>query len=710
MDHFVDATTSWQYLLDAMPDGVLVVDVRGVVRAVNAAFCAMSGYHASELVGAAIDQLVPEEDRDRHTKLVAEFVARGAERSSTEHLNIALVRRDGRRVTADIALSTIDWDGEQYSLAAIRDLSTLRRVEAERDDSARKFQLAFETAMSPMTFTDAEDRIVTANPAFCELLGRPLEELVGRDSQHFTYPVDIGVTEGSHRRVRGRETSRDRYVKRYLHRDGHVIVVEVSRSATYDDNGNLLYSVISERDITEERLLTAQLAHQALHDPLTGLANRTLIEDRLGQARAKIARQGGYGAVLMLDLDDFKIVNDTHGHVIGDQLLIGVAHRLGEVARTADTLSRFGGDEFLYLVEGVHQAEQINHVAERLLAALEAPFVILGIEIEQHASVGVAIWDGTTPVDTPIIEEADLALYEAKRLGRGRYAIFSPALRQHSMGRFEQLQELRRALSDGQLVMHYQPIVDAGSRVVGFEALMRWNHPTRGWIGPAEFLGLAETSDLIRDLGAFAIAEATRAAASWPRPSAPCVTVNLSARQFYDDDLASVVASALRDSDLEADRLILEVAERVALQEPNRSASVIAALSEIGVGVAIDQFGSGLASLAYLMNLHLQFVKIDQSFVRPTHGIGYNEALVGFIVALGQQHGISVVAEGFETVDQFDRFREAGCTLSQGFLFSRAVPAEEAASLLREPHWPVQPSISKPDASTAPQASTTPAS
>ena len=710
MDHFVDATTSWQYLLDAMPDGVLVVDVRGVVRAVNAAFCAMSGYHASELVGAAIDQLVPEEDRDRHTKLVAEFVARGAERSSTEHLNIALVRRDGRRVTADIALSTIDWDGEQYSLAAIRDLSTLRRVEAERDDSARKFQLAFETAMSPMTFTDAEDRIVTANPAFCELLGRPLEELVGRDSQHFTYPVDIGVTEGSHRRVRGRETSRDRYVKRYLHRDGHVIVVEVSRSATYDDDGNLLYSVISERDITEERLLTAQLAHQALHDPLTGLANRTLIEDRLGQARAKVARQGGYGAVLMLDLDDFKVVNDTHGHVIGDQLLIGVAQRLGEVVRTADTLSRFGGDEFLYLVEGVHQAEQINHVAERLLAALEAPFVILGIEIEQHASVGVAIWDGTTPVDTPIIEEADLALYEAKRLGRGRYAIFSPALRQHSMGRFEQLQELRRALSDGQLVMHYQPIVDAGSRVVGFEALMRWNHPTRGWIGPAEFLGLAETSDLIRDLGAFAIAEATRAAASWPRPSAPCVTVNLSARQFYDDDLASVVASALRDSDLEADRLILEVAERVALQEPNRSASVIAALSEIGVGVAIDQFGSGLASLAYLMNLHLQFVKIDQSFVRPTHGIGYNEALVGFIVALGQQHGISVVAEGVETVDQFDRFREAGCTLSQGFLFSRAVPAEEAASLLREPHWPVQPSISKPDASTAPQASTTPAS
>ena len=711
MDHFVDATTSWQYILDAMPDGVLVIDQTGVIRAVNSAFGCIAGYDPQDLVGSSIDRLIPVEYRLRHQNLAADFIARGLKRRNGEHLDIALLCHDGREITVDIALSTVDWNGEQYSLAAVRDLSALRRVEAERDDSMLKFQLAFETAMSPMTFTDADDRIVAANPAFCELLGRSIDELVGRDSQHFTYPVDIGVTESSHQRVRGHETSRDRYVKRYLHRDGRVIVVEVSRSATYDDDGNLLYSVISERDITEERLLTAQLAHQALHDPLTGLANRTLIEDRLGQARAKVARHGGFGAVLMLDLDDFKVVNDTHGHVIGDQLLIGVARRLDEVARTADTLSRFGGDEFLYLVEGVRQAEQINHVAERLLAALEEPFVILGIEIRQYASVGVAIWSADTPIDSPIIEEADLALYEAKRLGRGRYAIFSPSLRQHAMGRFEQLQELRQALEAGEIVMHYQPIVDdTSSLVVGFEALMRWNHPTRGWVGPAEFLGLAESSDLIGDLGAFALTEATRTAATWADPAAPYVTVNLSARQFYDDDLTTVVISALRASGLAASRLVLEVAEHVALQDPNRSASIIAELAELGVGVAIDQFGSGLSSLAYLMNLQLQFVKIDQSFVRPTHGIGYNEALVGFIVALGEQHGVSVVAEGVETIDQFDRLRDAGCRLSQGFFFSRAVPADDTAPLLGKPHWPIQPSTSNPEASTAPQASTTPES
>ena len=711
MDHFVDATTSWRYILDAMPDGVLVIDQKGAVRAVNAAFCCIAGYDALELVGTSIDRLIPDEDRSRHHDLAADFMARGLERRNGEHFDIALLGRDGRRITVDVALSTVEWAGEQCSLAAVRDLSTLRRVEAERDDSTLKFQLAFETAMSPMTFTDSQDRIVAANPAFCELLGRSIDELVGRDSQHFTYPVDIGVTENSHQRVRGHEASRDRYVKRYLHRDGRVIVVEVSRSATYDDDGNLLYSVISERDITEERLLTAQLAHQALHDPLTGLANRTLIEDRLGQARAKVARHGGYGAVLMLDLDDFKVVNDTHGHVIGDQLLIGVARRLDEVARTADTLSRFGGDEFLYLVEGVRQAEQINHVAERLLAALEEPFVILGIEIQQYASVGVAIWSADTPIDSPIIEEADLALYEAKRLGRGQYAVFSPSLRQHAMGRFEQLQELRQALESGEIVMHYQPIVDdTSSLVVGFEALMRWNHPTRGWVGPAEFLGLAESSDLIGDLGVFALTQATRTAASWTGLTTPYVTVNLSARQFFHDDLTSMVVSALRASGLAASRLVLEVAEHVALQDPNRSASIIAELAELGVGVAIDQFGSGLSALAYLMNLQLQFVKIDQSFVRPTHGIGYNEALVGFIVALGEQHGVSVVAEGVETIDQFDRLRDAGCRLSQGFLFSRAVPADDTAPMLDEPRWPVQPSMSNPEASTAPQASTTPES
>ena len=698
MIDFTDHSEAWQYLLDAMPDGVLIVDDDGCVTAVNRAICELSGYRAEELIGSTLDHLVPEETRGRHAGLVADFRHRVAGRGHGEHLDLALVHRDGRRLHVDIALSSITSEERRYTLAAVRDLGPLRRLEIERDESAEKFQLAFQNSMSPMIFADANDCIVTANTAFCELIGRPLDELVGHDSRLFTYPLDVGVTEQSHERVREHRASHERYVKRYLHRDGHVIVVEVARAAAYDDDGHLLYSVISERDITEERLLTAQLAHQALHDPLTGLANRNLIEDRLTQTRAKVARVGGYGAVLMLDLDDFKIVNDTHGHLIGDQLLIAVARRLEEVARTSDTLSRYGGDEFLYLVEGVHQAEQAGHVAERLLGALARPFNVLGITIEQRASVGVTIFDASTADDAPIVEEADLALYEAKRLGRGRYAVFAPPMRQYTMGRFDQLQELRRALAAGEIVMHYQPIVDAASEaIVGFEALMRWVHPTRGVIAPSEFLPLAESSDLIHELGALAVRDAVRAAADWAnvRGRSPYVSINLSARQFYDDRLVALVSEAIAERGVEPDRIVLEVAERVALVDTNAAAATISALRDIGVGVAIDQFGAGLSSLAYLLHLKLQFVKIDQSFVRPTHGIGYNDALVGFIIAMGNQLGVSVLAEGVETPDQLGRLRDAGCTLSQGFLFSPAVPADEATALLEGSSWsPAQASRS----------------
>ncbi len=696
VSHFTEENTTWQHLLDAMADGVLVVGDDGLVVAVNRALCALSGYDEDELVGGPVERLVPEAQRQRHRDLVAAFVRRdGGTRAHGSGLDFALRRRDGATVVVDIALSAIDDGQGRFTLALLRDVGPQRRNELEREQSARQFQLAFENSMAPMTFTDAEDRIIAANPAFCELLGRPLEDFIGRDSRHFTYPTDVGVTEGSLDRVRDHGASRERYVKRYLHRDGHVIVVEVSRAAAYDDEGNLLYSVFSERDVTEERVLTAQLAHQALHDPLTGLANRALVEDRLAQTRANVARRGGYGAVLMLDLDDFKIVNDAHGHLVGDQLLIAVARRLEEVARTSDTLSRYGGDEFLYLVEGAHRAEEARNVAERLLGALMRPFTILGHEIEQRASIGVAVWDASAPPDAPVLEEADLALYEAKRLGRNRYAVFAPSMRQYAMGRHEQLQELRRAIRGGEIVMHYQPMVEAaGGQVVGFEALVRWQHPTRGLLAPSEFLPLAESSDVLHDLGVLTLREATRAAARWPtehgRPL--YVTVNLAARQFYDDGLVPLVVAALDESGLDPQRLVLEVAERVALLDVNAAATTIAALREVGVGVALDQFGAGLSSLSYLMHLQLEFVKIDQSFVRPAHGIGYNDALVGFIVALGEQLGVAVLAEGVETADQLGRLRDAGCTLGQGFLYSPAVAGDEVGALLAAPAWTAQSS------------------
>jgi diguanylate cyclase (GGDEF)-like protein len=304
------------------------------------------------------------------------------------------------------------------------------------------------------------------------------------------------------------------------------------------------------RDITEERALADQLSHRALHDPLTGLANRALFEDRLSQAHARIIRQGGFGAVLMVDLDDFKGVNDTYGHLVGDELLVGVARRFELVTRSSDTLCRLGGDEFLYLAEGLSSADEAEEVAGRLLEVLVEPFAFSGMRFKQHASIGVVVWDGTTTHYENCVQEADVALYEAKRLRRGHHLVFSMSMQEQVTSRFSLVQELRHALETGQLSMHYQPILDlTTTEVVGFEALMRWQHPERGWVPPSAFIPLAEQSELILELGAFAMREAVAAARSWEPLDAevawPYVTVNLSAHQFHSPGLIPMIEDAL---------------------------------------------------------------------------------------------------------------------------------------------------------------------
>jgi diguanylate cyclase (GGDEF)-like protein/PAS domain S-box-containing protein len=569
---------------------------------------------------------------------------------------------------------------------------TIAAIDAQRatehalNEAEQRFRIAFENNMAPMTFSDPNDRMIAANDAFCQMVGYSLEELIGMDTKVFTYPDDVGITEASLRRVSLGESDQKRYVKRYLRKDGRIIVSEVSRSAARNAEGDVLYFVFSERDITEERVLAAQLSHQAFHDPLTGLANRALFEDRLVRAHARVVRQEGLGAVLLLDLDDFKGVNDTYGHLIGDQLLVGIARRFELVTRSTDTLSRFGGDEFLYLAEGLTSAEQAEEVAHRLLGVLAEPFSFGGLRLEQHASVGIVVWDSTSTDSTEFVQNADVALYVAKRQQRGRSALFNPSMHQEAVSRFTLIQELRRALETDELVMHYQPIVDLTTGVVvGFEALMRWNHPVRGPLLPGEFIALAEQSDLILELGSFALRQAVVAATTWRHSAAlvdPFVTVNLSAHQFYDANLIQMIEGALAASNLAPGRLILEITESVALLDVAETLSAMQQLSRLGIGLALDDFGTGYSSLSYLAMLHPRIIKIDQSFVRPAHESQQNDSLLETIISLGDKLGMTMLAEGIETPAQLERLRRSGCDLGQGFLFSAAVPASEAAATL----------------------------
>ena len=344
-------------------------------------------------------------------------------------------------------------------------------------------------------------------------------------------------------------------MKRYVKKDGRVITSEVSRSAARDDKGATLYFVSSERDITEERELASELSHQALHDPLTGLANRVLLEDRLTQARARATRRGGVIALLMVDLDDFKGVNDTYGHLVGDQLLIGVARRFETVARPSDTLCRFGGDEFLYLAEGLVAASDAEEVAARFLEILVEPFSFNGMEFEQHASIGVVIWDAATSKSFSLIQNADVALFEAKRRGKGTYTFFDTDMHTLAVTRFTLNQELRRSFQSNELSMHYQPIVNLATKeIVGFEALMRWDLPGRGRIGPDVFIPIAEKSDIIMELGAFALREATSEATTWARVGTsvefPYVSINLGAHQLLDHGFIEMIEDVLAESGL----------------------------------------------------------------------------------------------------------------------------------------------------------------
>ena len=669
-------------------DLMIVVDAQGTIIYANPTALAIFEKTLEHGIGTNVFNYLHPDEQERVTPRFIELLETpgGSIRDS-----IKSITQSGEiREFETVSTNWLDNDAVRGIIVNGRDVTEQRQYLAQLQAHEQRFRLAFEDNMAPMICTDLEDRIIAANDAFCRMIGYSKEELMGHDSQIFTFPEDIGITEESHRRATTGNGAPSRYTKRYMRKDGRIIYAEVSRSPARDANGETLYFIISERDITEERALTARLSHQALHDPLTGLANRALFLDRLSQTHARIVRQGGVGAVLLLDLDDFKGVNDSPGHLVGDQLLVAIARRLEQVARTSDTLCRFGGDEFLYLADGLNSPDEADLVAARLLEALVEPFSVAGIHIGQHASIGVVVWDATRDDYIAIVQDADVALYEAKRAGKGHHVVFTSGMHQPAASHFALVQDLRRALTSGELSMHYQPIVGLTiTGVVGFEALMRWEHPQRGWVPPDVFIPLAEQSDLILELGAFALNQAVAAASTWlsegDEDERPYVTVNISAHQFRDPGLVGVIEQSLATSGLTPRRLILEITESVTLLYITETLNIMEDLNRLGIGFALDDFGTGYSSLSYLALMRPKIIKIDRSFVSPALESVRNDTLLEAIVTLGHNLDMTMLAEGIETRAQLQRLQHLGCELGQGFLFSHAVPASAVAAMLSRP-------------------------
>jgi diguanylate cyclase (GGDEF)-like protein len=443
----------------------------------------------------------------------------------------------------------------------------------------------------------------------------------------------------------------------------------------------------------ERRISEAKTRHQALHDPLTGLPNRALFRDRLQHAVARSRRKDTTLAVLFLDVDNFKVVNDSLGHEAGDELLAALAPRLAEAVRAGDTVARFGGDEFVFLCEDVADETEVLDIAERVAQCFAKPISTAGGEQFVTASIGVAMPSSGHDSPDTLLRDADAAMYQAKARGRARFEVFDADMRASAVRRLQVEAELRRALENYEMRLVYQPVIEADTgRIAAVEALLRWDHPERGVVPPLEFIPVAEESGLIVPLGEWVLREAMSQSVRWRdmcRPDEPplVVSVNLSARQVAERDLVPSVARALADTGADPRQIALEITETVLVNDTAAAATVLHALEELGVRLVLDDFGTGYSSLGYVKRFPLSFLKIDRSFVAELGKSRRDAAIVSAIAEMSRALGARVVAEGVETEDQLAGARKLGCELAQGFLFSRPLPPDEIDGLLRTDPW-----------------------
>ncbi|MDQ4125350.1 MAG: EAL domain-containing protein [Actinomycetota bacterium] len=545
-------------------------------------------------------------------------------------------------------------------------------------ESEARFRSLVQNSRDVICIIDERGRALYSSPAVADVFGIAPEQVCGEDLLHLVHGDD-------RKRVRSalaelaaepRGTS-SKLECRVRHQDGSFKDLEVTATNLLDDQ-NVGGIVLNARDISQRKVaerdneaLQEQLAHQAFHDPLTGLANRALLRERLQHALARVARSREPLAVMFIDLDEFKAVNDSLGHDVGDELLKSVSARLRESVRPADTIARLGGDEFAILLEGMFSAAEAPRVAERIIRTFTTPFELDGHPVSIGASIGLALKDGKEGTEE-LLGNADVAMYAAKARGRGCYEVYRPELRLARTQRIRQELDLQTALSRHEFLVEYQPIVDMETgRMSGAEALVRWAHPTRGVIPPNDFVELAEETGLIVPLGRWVLREACAQGVALkkahPDGASLKVSVNLSVRQFQEVDLVQQVAETLAATRFPASDLVLEITESVFLNDSPATLATIKGLKDLGVTIAIDDFGTGYSSLSYLRTFPIDMLKIDRSFIDGIDRGVEDAALARAIVQIGENLNLRIVAEGIETPEQLREVRRLGCHEGQGF-------------------------------------------
>ena len=642
------------------------------------------GYELEEWLQMTPYTVTPELNELEFRKRIAPLIS--GELGSL-HFETLQRRKDGTIFPVDAFLQLIrERDGKDLFVAIVRDITERKKAEVALLMEGKKNEALLQAAGDGIHVLDLDGRVIQVNDAFARMLGYTTDEMLGMDVSRWDADWKAGPVELRKRMLELMETG-DTFETRHVHRNGSIIEVEVSVVGVEIEDQKMLFC--AARDITEKKKSTELIWQQANFDSLTGLPNRRMFYNRLELEIKKTHRSGLPMALLLLDLDRFKEVNDNLGHAQGDLLLIEAAKRITECVRDSDTAARLGGDEFTVILSELKDINSVGRIAQIIIEKLAAPFHLLQESVYVSASIGITMYpEDAVDIDI-LIKNADQAMYLAKNSGRGRFSYFTASLQESAQSRLRLISDLRNALPEKQLMVHYQPIVALESgRIVKGEALLRWQHPERGMVSPMQFIPLAEESGLIHEIGDWVFHEVARELVNWKKVYASefQISVNMSPVQLRQNTGGVELPwiALLKSMDLPGLNLSIEITEGLLLNAESTVTEKLLAFRDAGIQVALDDFGTGYSSLAYLKKFDIDYLKIDQVFVRNLESDSHDQALCEAIIVMAHKLGLKVIAEGVETEQQRDLLAAYGCDYAQGWLYSKAVSAKQFEVLLQQ--------------------------
>lgn len=680
-----ESETKLRTFYDSTSDAVLLLNDQGIFDC-NRASLSLFGcstreqFYAKNLVELSPAKQIADIDS---VAFVRDYLAQ-AKATGSYRFECLFQRLDtGEIFSADVLLNSMELHGKGILQATIRDITERKKAE----QVLKLHKLVIDSANDGFLLLDREGRLVEVNAAYAKMSGYDLKELVGMNILQLE-EFGVETIELKARLAIIIEQGHDRFETRYLHKDGHCFDVEVS--ATYMPE--LQQFFVFCRDISSRKKSEQKIHQLAFYDALTKLPNRRLLMDRLQHAMAVSLRNSNYGALIFIDLDHFKTINDTQGHGVGDKLLIAVAERLLACVRKSDSVARLGGDEFVILLEGLsgsvnEAATQSEIVAEKIRAQLGQNYLLNDFECQVSSSMGICLLLGYTESVDDLFKHADVAMYQAKAAGRNTFRFFDPKMQAVLDTRAELQAALRYALEKQQFRLYYQIQVDNQCRPLGAEVLLRWEHPERGLVSPMQFVPLAEETGLIVPIGLWVLQTACMQLKTWQddaQTRALTLAVNVSAKQFRQADFVALVQRTLEESGARASQLKLELTESIVLENVEDTINKMRELKLLGVSFSMDDFGTGYSSLQYLKRLPLDQIKIDQSFVRDINSDNNGAVIVQTIIAMTAALGLNVIAEGVETQSQLEFLEVSGCQAFQGYLFSKPIPLVAFNGLLAE--------------------------